>query len=114
MKKHKAKIILGLFLITSSIILYLAHYLIFRDAHHLLIFLAGDIAFIPLEVFLVSLVFERIIEIQNVKQVKKKLFMLVEVFFLENNFLELSLRIISEGNKSALNKTGLYFVSNPL
>lgn len=83
MKKHKGKIILGLFLISSSILLYFVHFLIFRDVHHLFIFLVADIAFVPLEVFFVSLVFERILEIQNSTQAKKKLFMLVEVFYLE-------------------------------
>jgi len=83
MKKHKRKIILGLFLVSSSIALYFVHYLIFRDLEHLFIFLVSDIAFVPLEVFLVSLVFERILEMQNRNQIKKKLFMLIEIFYLE-------------------------------
>lgn len=83
MKKHKGKILLGTFLVTLSILLHFGHYAIFRDAHHLFIYLLADIAFVPLEVFFVSLVFERIIEVQNASQNKKKVYMLVEIFYIE-------------------------------
>ena len=40
-------IITGLALLTISLALYTVHFYIFQDAHHVLIFLMGDIAFIP-------------------------------------------------------------------
>lgn len=79
MKKNH--FILGAALIGLSIILHSIHYVMFHDMHHLLIFLVADIAFIPLEVFFVSLILERIIEKQEEKKVIKKMNMLVGLFY---------------------------------
>ena len=46
MKNHKKLITLGISLIGLSIILHGLHFAIFRDIHHLMIFLIADIAFI--------------------------------------------------------------------
>ena len=83
MKKHKSKILMGLFLVALSIILHFIHFAIFRNVEHLFIYLIGDIAFIPLEIFFVSLIFERIIEMQNSAQALKKVYMLIEIFYIE-------------------------------
>ena len=48
------------FLLISGIS-YFIHFLIFRDAHHIFIYLLGDIAFLPLEVLLVVLIIERLL-----------------------------------------------------
>ena len=83
MKKHKQTILLGIALIGLSAILHGIHYAIFRDLHHILIFLVADIAFIPLEVFFVSVVLERIIEKRDERQITKKLNMLIGLFYQE-------------------------------
>ena len=49
----------GAVLLAMSAVTYLLHFLIFRDAHHIFIYLVGDIAFVPLEVLLVAIVIER-------------------------------------------------------
>ena len=49
-------------LICTSAVLYVLHYLIFRDLHHIGIFFLHDLAGMPLEVILVTLFFDRIIE----------------------------------------------------
>ena len=49
--------IAALFLFLSGMT-YFVHYLIFRDAHHIFIYMVGDLAFLPLEVFLVVIVYE--------------------------------------------------------
>lgn len=54
-KLSRWQILLGISLIAASGILYLVHYRVFRDLHHIFIFMVGDIAFVPIEVFLVSL-----------------------------------------------------------
>jgi hypothetical protein len=46
----------GVTLIMLSGFVYFLHFLIFRDARHIFIYLIGDIAFVFLEVFLVTLV----------------------------------------------------------
>ncbi len=81
LKKHT--IILAVFLITLSVLLHLAHYAIFQDAHHIFIYLIADLAFIPLEVFFVGLILEKIIERREKSAMLKKLNMLIGIFYQE-------------------------------
>lgn len=83
MKEHKQTILVGLGLLALSAFLHYVHYLIFHDIHHVLIYLLGDIAFIPLEVFFVTVVLERIIAKRDEKHMIKKLNMLVGLFYQE-------------------------------
>lgn len=83
MKKYKATLLLGLALIGLSVSLHVLHYAIFRDLHHIMIFLLADFAFIPLEVFFVSVVLDRIIERRDERQIRKKIYMLIGLFYQE-------------------------------
>jgi hypothetical protein len=83
MKKHKQTIVLGMLLIGLSVLLHGVHYLIFGDLHHIMIFLIADIAFVPLEVFFVSVVLERVIEKRDERMITKKLNMLIGLFYQE-------------------------------
>jgi len=40
------QIVFGLILIALSVAVYTIHYLIFRDAHHIFIYMLGDIGFV--------------------------------------------------------------------
>jgi hypothetical protein len=62
---------------------YLLHYYIFRDVHHIFIYMVGDLAFLPLEVFLVVIVIERIIARREKAAILQKLNMVVGAFFSE-------------------------------
>ena len=53
------KLTVGIGLVALSLVLFTAHYLIFQDEHHLFIFFLGDIAFIPIEVLIVTLIIDR-------------------------------------------------------
>jgi len=75
------KILAGLALVTLSLTLYIGHFLIFQDAHHLLIFLVGDIAFIPFEVFIVTIIIDQMLESREKKQRMEKLNMVIGTFF---------------------------------
>ncbi|MGQ9701142.1 MAG: hypothetical protein ACUVQT_01635 [bacterium] len=55
------QIVFGIILIFLSIIAYFIHYLIFRDPHHIFIYLLGDVAFVFIEVLLVTLVIHRML-----------------------------------------------------
>jgi hypothetical protein len=77
------QILLGLFLIATSAFLYLLHYTIFRDVHHILIFLVGDIAFVPIEVLLVTLIIHQLLSEREKKAKLEKLNMLIGTFFSE-------------------------------
>jgi len=52
---------LGLSLVVLSILFYLLHYAIFRDPHHIFIYLIGDIAFVFIEVLLVTLIIHQLL-----------------------------------------------------
>jgi hypothetical protein len=62
---------------------YFIHYLIFRDTHHIFIYLLGDIAFLPLEVLVVVLIIERLLANREKKAKLQKLNMVVGPFFSE-------------------------------
>jgi len=77
------QLVLAAALLLLSYLLYLFHYAVFQDPHHILIYLVGDLAFVPVEVLLVTVVIHRLLEIRERKQRREKLKMLVGVFFSE-------------------------------
>ena len=83
MKKINWQIILGVSLVVLSIALYSVHYFIFRDPHHIFIYLVGDIAFVPIEVLFVTLIIHRVLSDREKKAMLKKLNMVIGAFFSE-------------------------------
>ena len=75
---------LSLFLALLSALLHMLHLLIFKDGHHLAIYLFGDIAFVPLEVLLVSVIIHRLMEQRSRKEQLNKMNMLIGVFLYGN------------------------------
>jgi hypothetical protein len=63
--------------------LYLMHYAIFRDTHHIFIYLLGDVAFLPIEVLLVSLIVDRVLAKREKRNRINKLNMVIGAFFSE-------------------------------
>ncbi len=74
---------LGLGLIALSASFYLIHYAIFKDAHHIFIYLIGDIAFVPIEVLLVTLIIHRLLSKQEKRSMLQKMNMVIGVFYSE-------------------------------
>jgi hypothetical protein len=77
------QIVLALALIVSSVILYFIHFAIFGDPHHIFIYMVGDIAFVPIEVLLVTLVVHRVLSRREKRAMLEKLNMVIGVFFSE-------------------------------
>lgn len=75
------KLLAGLALLTLSLTLYIVHFSIFQDRHHLLIFLVGDLAFVPFEVFIVTLLIDQMLESRERRQRMEKLNMVIGTFF---------------------------------
>jgi len=76
-------IYLAIAFVALSAIVYFIHYLIFRDIHHIFIYMVGDLAFLPLQVLLVVVIIERLLA-RREKQVRlEKLNMVVGAFFSE-------------------------------
>jgi hypothetical protein len=83
MRKHGFLVAVAVILLATSGVLYLTHYLIFRDAHHIYIYLLGDFAFLPLQVLVVGLIIDRILSWREKQAMLGKMNMVVGVFFSE-------------------------------
>jgi hypothetical protein len=83
MKKPDWKVSLGIILLVLSALCYSIHYLIFRDAEHIFKYMLGDIAFVFIEVLMVTLLIHRVLEVREKKGRLQKLNMVIGVFFSE-------------------------------
>ena len=71
----------GLGLVVLSALLYVLHFVLFRDAHHIMLYLVGDIAFVPIEVLLVTLIIHQLLTRRERMSMRSKLNMVIGVFF---------------------------------
>jgi hypothetical protein len=78
------KLIAGIGLVTLSLVMYTAHYLIFNDAHHVFIYFVGDLAFIPIEVLVVTLIIDQMLASREKQRRMEKLNMVIGTFFSTN------------------------------
>ena len=91
MKSKKVwQIKLGLVLIALTVAIYYLHFIIFHDVHHIFIYLLGDIAFLPLEVLIVTLIIHRVLSRKEKQAKMEKLNMVIGAFFSELGFKLLS------------------------
>jgi hypothetical protein len=75
------KLIIATVLILLFLVLFTAHYLIFHDEHHLSIFFVSDLAFIPIEVLIVTLIIDQMLESREKQRKMEKLNMVIGTFF---------------------------------
>jgi hypothetical protein len=83
MKRISWQVVLGIVLIVLSAAVYLAHYLFFRDVHHIMIYLVGDVAFVFIEVLLVTLIIHRLLGEREKRAMLEKMNMVIGTFFSE-------------------------------
>ena len=83
MNRYRWQIIFGFTLVMLSAVFYAMHYFLFRDSHHIFIYLVGDIAFVPVEVLLVTLIIHRMLRMREHRAMLKKLNMVIGAFFSE-------------------------------
>ena len=83
MKRLNWQVMLALSLIIMSLLLYLFHYAIFRDPHHIYIYLVGDIAFVPIEVLLVAVIVHQLLSNREKRVRLEKMNMVIGAFFSE-------------------------------
>ncbi|MDX8551185.1 hypothetical protein KHC33_10150 [Methanospirillum sp. J.3.6.1-F.2.7.3] len=76
-------ILFAISLCCSSFLLFIIHYEIFYDFHHILIYTIHDLAFLPIEVLLVTLILHQMLERRAMKNKLNKLNMVIGVFFSE-------------------------------
>ncbi len=77
------RILLGLLLVLLSAFFYAVHFIVFRDAHHIFIYLLGDIGFVFIEVLLVTLIIHQLLSEREKRSMLKKLNMVIGAFFSE-------------------------------
>jgi hypothetical protein len=83
MKRRDWQVLLGLGLVALSALFYFVHYLIFHDPHHIFIYMVGDIAFVPIEVLMVTLILHELLRRREKRTMLKKLNMVIGAFFSE-------------------------------
>jgi hypothetical protein len=83
MAKVSWKVTLGVSLVMVSAVFYFLHWLIFRDAQHIFIYFLSDLAFLPFEVLLVTLVVHQLLSEREKRVMLKKLNMVIGAFFSE-------------------------------
>lgn len=100
---------LAIFLVILSILLYIFHFFIFRDPHHIFIYMVGDLAFLPIEVLLVTLIIHQLLSQREKRRMLEKLNMVIETFFSEVGidllkfFIKYDRRIDEVGNQLIIN-----------
>ena len=83
MEKWKCPTIIGMGLIAASALLYFFHYLLFHNANHILLYLTSDIAFVPIELLLITVIIYKLLEHREKKKKLEKLNMIIPLFFSE-------------------------------
>jgi hypothetical protein len=71
----------GTGLVLLSLALYTAHYLLFHDLHHIMLFGLHELAFLPIEVLVVTLIIDKMLESREKRQRMEKLNMVIGTFF---------------------------------
>lgn len=112
MKKISWKIYMGLLLIILSVSFYLLEYFLFRDLHHILVFLIEDIAFLFIEVLLVTLIIHKVLDNREKKERMEKLNMVIGTFYSEIGTELLS--IIANTDKEIIRSQSRFNVKNYL
>ncbi len=77
------RLLFGILLVLLSIFFYAVHFAVFRDAHHIFIYMVGDIAFVFVEVLLVTLIIHQILNEREKRSLLKKMNMVIGAFFSE-------------------------------
>lgn len=80
---YRFEITLAAALVVLSACLYFVHYALFKDAHHIFLYLVGDIAFLPVEVLLVTIIIDRLLKRREKEMMMTKMNMVIGAFFSE-------------------------------
>jgi hypothetical protein len=77
------QVVLAVILVSLSVLFYSIHYLIFGDLRHIFIYLIGDIAFLFIDVMIVTLVLNRLLAYREKQSIIKKLNVVINTFYSE-------------------------------
>lgn len=82
--------LIGLFLVLSSIMIYYIQVVLFHDARNTFYYLFQDLAFLPLQVFIVTAILERILNARQKSDLKRKMNVVISAFYSEVGIQALS------------------------
>lgn len=80
---YKWQVTAGAALLALSASFYAIHYAVFRDAEHIFSYILTDLAFLPIEVLLVTLIIHRLLTMRETRERLEKMNMVIGVFFSE-------------------------------
>jgi len=80
MRRPSWIVLLGISLVALSVVLYLIEYEIFGDARHIATYFLGDIAFLPIEVLLVTVIIHSLLGEREKRERLQKLNMVIGAF----------------------------------
>ena len=83
MRKDRWQIKFGIILLLLAAALYSLHYLLFHDLRHIFIYLVGELAFLPVEVLVVTLIIHKLLDRKERELRLNKMNMVIGVFFSE-------------------------------
>ena len=91
MKLSKWQLATGGTLIGVSLIMYVIHYIIFADVHHIVLWSFTSLAFLPISVFFVSMIIGGLLTQRDRRAKLEKMNMVIGAFFTEvgNDFLQM-------------------------
>ncbi|MGB7788391.1 hypothetical protein [Methanoregula sp.] len=75
------KLIVGVALVTLTLLLMTIHLIVFQDSHYLFTYLLADLAFIPVEVLCVTLIIDSMLTSRERQERMEKLNMVIGIFF---------------------------------
>ncbi|MCE5329851.1 hypothetical protein LLG07_05930 [bacterium] len=81
--KFNWKITVALILVATSVLVYTINYFIFKNPHDIFFYLTIDIAFLPINVLLVTLLIDNLLNQREKKSMLNKLNMVIGTFFSE-------------------------------
>jgi hypothetical protein len=94
------QIALAFILLALSGSVYFIHYWIFGDLHHIFLYLIGDVAFLFIDVLIVTLVLHRLLVLREKQSIMKKINIVIDTFFSEvgNDLLRIGLKFDSNAD----------------
>jgi hypothetical protein len=104
MNHFRGQIVLGLMLILVSIVLYAVQIAIYHDAHTTFFYLLQDMAFIPIQVLLVTLILNTLLNIREKTAMLNKMNMVIGTFFSEVGSSLLKSFVVLDKNSDALRR----------
>ena len=89
-------------LMSLSALVYYIHYLLFRDVHHIFLYLVGDVAFVFVEVLLVTIIIHELLGLREKQALLQKLNMVIGAFFSEVGLSLLRIWSVADERSQAL------------